>query len=162
MSLIYSLILPLVIILGSCSGMEARKVALRLKVPQELQKGALPAPGGEPLDSVAMAVVADSIRFAGFEKNASSTVESFFVTNNSNVAIRRMSVRITYRDLEGRMLHRREEDLDVELPQAETRRVSLKSFDTQKNLYYYRSNPPRKGGMPFTVDIELTAIWRCL
>lgn len=137
-------------------------MALRLKVPQTQLKDDANIQRGEELDSTAMAVVADSIRFAGFEKNASSTVESFFVTNNSNVAIRRLTVRITYRDMHGRMLHRREENIDAVLPQSETRRVSLKSFDTQKNLYYYRSNPPRRGGMPFTVEIEVISIWRCL
>ena len=82
MSLRYFPILPLLFILASCTGLEARKVALRLKVPQTQLKDDANIQRGEELDSTAMAVVADSIRFAGFEKNASSTVESFFVTNN--------------------------------------------------------------------------------
>ena len=156
------LIITTAILSVVCICTQARKVALRLKVPQSRQNEMVHLPPGEVLDSAMLVATADSIRFAGFEKNASSTVESFFVTNNSPLAIRRRTLRITCRDLQGRMLHRREEDIDLDLPQDETRRVSLKSFDLQKNLYYFRSNPPRRGGMPFTVEIEVTGIWRCL
>ncbi|MDE6010695.1 MAG: hypothetical protein K2F87_04505, partial [Muribaculaceae bacterium] len=69
-----------------------------------------------------------------------------------------LTVEIEYRDMSGRMLHRREVDLETDIPAGETRMVSIPALDRQKTMYYHRSRPPRNGGMPFDVDMTILAI----
>ena len=88
------LIITAAILSVVCICTQARKVALRLKVPQSRQNEMVHLPPGEVLDSAMLVATADSIRFAGFEKNASSTVESLFLSNNTTQANRRKTIRI--------------------------------------------------------------------
>lgn len=113
-----------------------------------------------PMDSVDFAESAPKFSFAGFDKNASSLKETFYVSNDSQLSIRALDITIIYRDMSGRMLHKRSENIKLSLPAGETRMVTISAFDRQQNLYYHKSRPPRKGGMPFRVEIFLEALYR--
>lgn len=145
----------------------ARKVRLSLKAPVVEQKSSDKSrklmPKTEELDSIRVAQLADSITFAGFDKPLQSTRETFFVTNNTPIPIAWIALDITYLDMDGRMLHRREVRIDIDLPQGETRLASVKSFDLQKSLYYHRSHTSKRStAIPFTVEIAVRGIGRRL
>jgi hypothetical protein len=115
--------------------------------------------GALQLDSIGLEAMRDVISFAGFDKPASSRRETFHVVNGSDLHITALRLRITYSDLQGRMLHRRELTLPIDIPQGETRMADIATFDRQNTLYYHKSRPPRKGGMPFGVEISLLGVW---
>lgn len=135
--------------------MPAKKVRLSHRTPEKEVHGRRNPDAVRQIDPRILSAERDSIRFAGFDKNASSDVETFFISNNASFHIAWVKVRITYRDMDDRMLHRRDEYINVNIPRNETRMASLKAFDRQNNLYYYKSRPPRSGGMPFRVEIYL-------
>ena len=158
-----SVMISLICILAaSVLSSEARKVRLSLKTPKEVPMESVSRPKSERIDSLALAELADSISFAGFDKTAPSSKEYFFIVNDSPWPLSWIKIRLTYRDMSGRMLHRREESLIIDLPQKETRIVTIPTFDKQKSLYYYKSRAPRNGGMPFQVEIDLLEAGRPL
>ena len=110
-------------------------------------------------DSVALDSIAPLILFSGYDKPAAGNYETFHVTNNSPRHINSLTVTFTYTDLDGRMLHRRQEPINVAIPPGETRQVRLKSFDLQHSYYYHRSSPPaRRSATPYRVSLTLTSL----
>lgn len=102
--------------------------------------------------------IASKIRFYGFDKTVSSTLESFFIVNGLEDKISALDIDIMYLDSEGRMLHNRSVTLECDLPAGETRRYDIKSWDTQKSFYFHQSVKPRRQATPFYVKMELKAI----
>ncbi|MDE5924158.1 MAG: hypothetical protein K2G75_02435 [Muribaculaceae bacterium] len=133
----------------------AKKQSLKLKNPGAAKREIHPNLQPLEIDSTAIAAIADSIVFAGFDHPATSRKETFLVTNNSPLTLINPKVRITYTDLDDRMLHAREEELKLEIPPGETRQAVITAFDPQSTLYYYKSKAPRNGGQPFKVSIIL-------
>lgn len=152
----------LVLLLGTLHmPAHAKKQNLRLKsekVSAPLSEKNISFEGNQA-DSVMLEHVRNLIKFRGFDKNASSARETFYVINESDIDILAISLVIQYLDMSGRMLHRREETIPVNIPAGETRMVTLRSIDTQRSLYYHKSKPPRKGGMPFEVAIYLDKLY---
>lgn len=101
---------------------------------------------------------ARKIVFAGYDKQASSSEESFFISNKGERQIKELRLRITYLDMEGRMLHQRDEELKIEIPAGETRKADIKSFDKQHSFYHIESNKPRNRATPFRTKIEILRI----
>jgi hypothetical protein len=95
------------------------------------------------------------ITFSGFDKPATSLKESFFVVNNTDCTLAGMKLEIEYLTTDGRQLHKRELDLKCDIPSGETRKIDVKSWDTQKSFRYYKSAESRKSAMPFKVKITL-------
>lgn len=94
---------------------------------------------------------------SGFEKTLRATRESMFVTNRSGAPVAGFTLEITYRDLHGRMLHRAVRTVGSIIPDGETRRVDIPTFDRQ-NLFYYRlTEPPQRASQatPFDVTIKV-------
>lgn len=154
--------LLLTLSLSFLSGFEndcvAKKVKYNLKTPKQTQKTTAPAQRTAPLDSITTIEVAPLLKFSGYDKAASSNKESFFITNNSQYPIHALEIELVYTNLEGRMIHKRSELINADIPQGETRACSIKTFDFQKSLYYKKSTPPRYGGMPFDVSIKIISI----
>lgn len=98
------------------------------------------------------------IKFYGFDKTLSSNVESFFIVNPTDLTITHLSLTLTYNDLKGRLLHRRDVDIDCEVPPGETRRIDTKTWDSQKAFYYHRSAKPKRQASPFDVSIRLKSV----
>ncbi len=109
-------------------------------------------------DSTEINLLKRNITFSGYDKSASSAYESLCITNSSDRAISEIILDITYTDLSGRMIHRREVTQSIEIPPGETRTISFRHYDRQKTLYFKRSTPPRKGGMPYDIKIRLKDI----
>ncbi|MCH5224655.1 MAG: hypothetical protein J1D77_01600 [Muribaculaceae bacterium] len=97
--------------------------------------------------------------FAGYDKEPNSNIESFILINKSGNTITGYEVRIDYLDMQGRMLHSRVVKEPCEVPPHETRRLDIKSWDTQRTYYYYLGNAPRKVATPYQVNFTPLTFW---
>ncbi|MDE5567878.1 MAG: hypothetical protein K2J12_05495 [Muribaculaceae bacterium] len=109
-------------------------------------------------DTVATAADSLLFTFSGYEKTLRSAKETFFVTNRSDSTVDRLEVAITYKDMKGRVLDRRQVGIDLEVPAGETRRADIRSWDRQNVFYYHLSPMPRSShATPYRVSIVLVA-----
>ncbi|MDE7427313.1 MAG: hypothetical protein K2M79_05890 [Muribaculaceae bacterium] len=94
---------------------------------------------------------------SGFDKLLNARKESFFITNTGSECVHEVTITVTYLDTDGRMLHKAQHSLTLDLPVGETRRVQIPSFDTQGVFYYYLSDVPRtrRAATPFKVKITV-------
>lgn len=108
-------------------------------------------------DTLFTAADSTAFTFNGYEKALRSSRESFFVTNNTDSLVDRLSLELLYMDMQGRMLDRRTVDIDLEVKPGETRKADIRSWDNQKVMYYYRSPRPRGGSQatPYRLRIHL-------
>lgn len=110
-------------------------------------------------DSIFLRRLEKELRFSGFDKKASSTQESFFLSNESNVKILGVKIEVTYLSMAGQMLHRfMSPMIDCDIPSGETRRLDFKTWDGQKSFYYYKSERPRNSATPFKVLLKLVEV----
>lgn len=99
-----------------------------------------------------------AIRFYGFDKTVTSTVESFFIVNGLKDDIKGMEIQVTYFDMQGRQLHKRIVNIVCDIPAGETKRTDTKSWDTQKSFYFHQSVKPKRQATPFTVKLDLISL----
>ena len=109
-------------------------------------------------DSI-LGIKLNSITFSGFDKEVNSSRESFLVTNGSEIILTGIEIRIDYLDMEGRMLHSNIVREKCHIPAGETRRIDIKSWDTQHTYYYHLGNEPKKVATPFNVKITPIFFW---
>lgn len=102
--------------------------------------------------------IAERIRFSGFDKTPSSNKESFFITNSTDSTLLGVSVEIEYTDLNGRELHRRNMDIECDIPSSDTRRVDIPTWDLQHAFRHYRCAATRRPTTPFKVRITLLSV----
>lgn len=96
------------------------------------------------------------IRLSGYDKPLNSRKESLFVSNRTEREITAVEIRITYKDMQQRMLHETEKLLRTDIPPGETRRVEFPSWDRQNSFYYYKGRQPRVGNVtPYRVDCSV-------
>lgn len=100
-----------------------------------------------------------SISFVGYDKEPNSNRESFLMVNPTDFCVTGFKVRIDYLDMKGRMLHSREIAEPCFIPDKETRRVDIKTWDTQHTYYYYLGNVPKKVATPFQVRFTPLSYW---
>lgn len=144
---------------------EARKIRTKNSIPKSTAKPEGEAGHDRPSvislesDSVDFSCrIVPAIRFYGFDKTVTSGVESFFISNGLDKAIRGMEIEIIYYDMKGRQLHRRTVSIDCDIPPGETMRTDIKSWDTQKSFYFHQSVKPRRQATPFDVRIDLRSV----
>ena len=92
--------------------------------------------------------------FSGYDKEATSSRESFIVSNPSEKILTGFKVKINYLDMQGRMLHSRIVEESCIVPPGESRRIDIKSWDTQHVFYYHLGNEPRRVATPFQVEFK--------
>ena len=147
--------------------LHARKIKTRHSLPKNKEKTSK-ADSPQHSDSI-ISLTTDSliftekirpaIRFYGFDKTLGSTMESFFISNGLDYEIKGMEIQITYSDMKGRQLHKRNVSLECVIPPKETMRTDIKSWDTQKSFYFHQSAKPKRQATPFTAKIELISIF---
>ena len=144
------------IILASSFPSEAKKISYRFsaKESKEEKKGKQTA-GSFRVD-VSEASSDDKyhlgqISFSGFDKKLNSGSESFFVTNRTDRTMTVIMLEIEYLTPDGRQLHKQFHEVKCHIPPGETRKVDIKSWDTQHSFYYVKSAPAKASGSPFTV-----------
>lgn len=99
-------------------------------------------------DSVPEGVNPNAISIKGYTKKASDSKEAFFVTNRTDRTISQIKIRLRYTTLTGEQLHERVATVNVTLRAGETRLVTIKSWDIQRQFYYYAGTKPRKKHRP--------------
>lgn len=107
-------------------------------------------------DSAAVAAVDQhAITLRGFTKRASDAKESFLVTNNTDHRISAIRITLRYTTIGGDMIHERTIAVPIMLNPGETQLATVKTFDTQRQFYYYAGQKPRKAATPFQVAYRL-------
>ena len=142
---------------------EARKIRTKHSIPKEAKN----KPAGEGMehsDCRTVSLSSDSIafcdsilpliRFYGFDKTVTSSIESFFISNGLQDTLTGLEVEITYSDMKGRQLHKRSVHVDCDIPAGETKRIDIKSWDTQKSFYFHKSIKPKRQATPFDVTLR--------
>lgn len=162
--MVISILLLLLFIWPSAN---ARKIKTKHAIPKQSEKS-IKANSQEFSDSI-ISLSTDSItfsekilpaiRFSGFDKTVASTQESFFISNGLDDSITGMEITITYFDMKGRQLHKRDVNIDIDIPPHETMRTDIKSWDTQKSFYFHQSAKPKRQATPFNVKITLIALY---
>lgn len=89
----------------------------------------------------------------GYEKAQQSVKESFFVTNHTDRTIISLAFSISYYNERGEMLHSRTETVRCDIPSAETRKIEIKTWDSQK-LWYYIGSHARHNDFSNPYDIR--------
>ncbi|MDE6121955.1 MAG: hypothetical protein K2F76_01830, partial [Duncaniella dubosii] len=79
------------------------------------------------------AVSQTDVRLSGYDKPLNSRKESLFISNNTEREITAVEIRMTYKDMQGRMFHETERLLRADIPAGATRRVEFPSWDTQNS-----------------------------
>lgn len=98
-------------------------------------------------------------RFAGYDKEVNSNIESFILINDSGKDLAGFKLRIDYLDMSDRKLHTRDIEEKCNIPAGETRRLDIKSWDLQHTYYYYLGNKPRKVATPYKVSFSPVSFW---
>ena len=150
------LIIILAAALLAMTPMMARKRATTRKLrPTETSVSAQsPSPA---LDSIAPAP--GSIGIYGYDKPLQASRESIFVTNDTDLDIQAIKLRITYLDSSGRQLHEVSRRIPADIPSRSTRKIDFPSWDTQKSFYYKDSRRPRNSAVPYDVRIATEMIY---
>lgn len=161
----YRLILLLSFMIFFAPGNEisGRKVKTTHKIEKknDITKGSKMGSGSKradngktlPVDNDSVMFDPKNISFSGYDKTASSSKESFLITNKNTQAIEAVEVSITYLDMKGRMLHARNIRVSCYVPAGETRKADIDSWDTQKTYYYHLGPKPKKVATPYKVKI---------
>lgn len=163
-------IMLLLLSLPTCQLSEARKVSTKLSAPKadsykekETEVNALLSQFSNNLtvlteDSTEFAGIARGISFIAYDKKTSASKETFFVENGTDESIDEIAVRINYYNTSGKLIHSNDEVIKGVFPAGETRKVDIKSWDTQKSFHYIHSTPSKKGSTPYTVSIRVLAV----
>lgn len=106
-------------------------------------------------DSTKLIIFADSVKFAGYDKPANASRETFHVINSSQGYIKKAGITINYLDLQDRMLHSRDVSVYCNTPAGETRLVSIPTWDVQHTFFYYLGPEPKRIATPYKVEITL-------
>lgn len=100
------------------------------------------------------------VSISGYDKPLRTSRESVFMTNNDSSAIMSLSFTIGYFDMQGRMIHKAQHRLNVDIPPYETRQLTFPSWDRQQSFYYHRSTPPRRvSATPYEVKISVDTLF---
>lgn len=141
---------------------EAKKIGFRFpaKESKEEKKEKLTAGSFKiDLSSETEGDYADKIIFSGFDKKLNSSSESFFITNNTDRVLTEVEVSIEYLTPDGRQLHKSFHEVKCDIPAGETRKIDIKSWDSQHSFYYVKSAPSRGTGSPFIVRFSPVACY---
>lgn len=99
------------------------------------------------------------ISLAGYDKPLTASRETIHATNHfKDSTISSVSLLIVYLDYQNRELHRRQVDLNIDLPAGQTQLISFPTWDLQRSFYYQKSTRPRRAAAPYDVKISLLSI----
>lgn len=149
LSVVFRLLLAVVIgilLFPATEKTDARRINTRIVKPKAVKKSS-----AERLLIVSFADSLRKINFTGYDKPAGSTYETFFVSNNNDVPMRKLALDIEYLTPDSLQLHRRSVSLECDVPAGETRMVSVRSWDRQNSFHYVRSKDSRKGTQGYVV-----------
>lgn len=151
------ILLSFVLMTGAIQGVECKKVTTKVKAPKSRVSKTDEKRKRTAKDKDRFSEVVKKMTFTGYDKKGSSTTETFFVTNGSEVPLKSFELEISYFTPEGKQLHKRVVEIKEELPAGETRKIDLKSWDGQKNFHYVKSEAGKNGSAPYTVRFKIVS-----
>jgi hypothetical protein len=145
--------LPLVIAaLVAFSAASQRTTRRNLRAADTAVAAETSAPAMRPI----VAPSAEVFRISGYDKPLRSRRETFFASNlDGGGRISRVAVTITYLDASGRMLHSRNVSVPCDIPEGETRNLSIPSWDSQQSFYFVRSTVPSRAQQATPYDVKI-------
>lgn len=93
----------------------------------------------------------------GYDKPATSRTESFFINNSTDCVLTAINLDIEYLSEDSVQLHKRFVPVKCEIPAGETRKIDIKSWDTQRAFRYVDSPATRRPATPYFVRISPVA-----
>lgn len=132
----------------------SKKVSTRVTPP----KGYSPNPKNlrtYPYNKSEFETVTEKLAFLAYDKKAGAGSETFFVDNGSKVTLNAIELEISYFTTSDKLIHKRTVELSQNFPANETRKVDIKSWDTQRSFHYINSVPSTKGSTPYTVKFRV-------
>lgn len=102
-----------------------------------------------------------AVTFSGYDKTVDSNSETFFATNHllPDSTLTAIFITLTYTDMQGRMLHKADKKIDVEIPSGETRHITIAAWDKNHVFHYHASpTPTRRQSSPYKVKISATGV----
>lgn len=151
-----TIIIAILSLIISGFAVDGKKTTIKLKTPVEkTSKGATKYESISREEGDTSAWAGDSVIFTGYDKKATANRESVFVINRTGRNIIMLRAILTYFDMKGRLLHKRQETIYSKIPAGETRKIDISTWDTQKSFYYISSGAPRRQATPYTVKITL-------
>lgn len=136
----------------------AGRVTTRLKAPSRTTLESENRLRTYPEHKTDFEEVVENVTFIAYDKKASSDKETFFVDNGSDKSLDSIELEITYYTPDGRQIHKRTVFLNQSFPAKESRKVDIKSWDTQRSFHYINSVPSTKGSAPYTVRFKILSI----
>ena len=137
----------------SVAAQKQRTTRKNLSVGKNAVTGRKTSPGDT------LTVTSGLITVSGYEKPLRSNRESAMFTNNSDRTVCGLMLDISYSDMKGRELHRRNVKLECDIPPRATRQIYWPSWDRQFTFYYHRSPKPRRGlATPYSVKCDVDTI----
>lgn len=134
---------------------EAKKVSTRFTAPTLEKNEAGYKLKTYPHHETEFERVSEHLTFMAYDKKAGSDKETFFVDNGSRTGLTSLEVEISYFNSEGKLIHKREVEINQLFPPKETRKVDISSWDRQKSYHYINSVPSTKGSTPYTVRFKV-------
>ena len=153
-SRVYKIFVVLALMLSACLITTARTRTTQ----KGLQAGTQPVNVivTDTLDCDTTLIDSHDIAINGYNKRASDSRETFFITNNTTHRISNLKILLRYYTVnDHRMLHQREVTIGQEFKPGETRQVSVTAWDRQHLFYFYAGPKPRKSSTPYSVAYRL-------
>ena len=139
------------------SSIEAQIKDVSAQSAHQKQSAELPPP--LPIDTILTPEVPFTplaVSMHGYDKALNDAHESFLLRNETQrYRISRVLLKLVYTTESGVELHRREEYVECDLQPGATQVVTIKSFDKNKNYYYYTTPPKRASGTPYRVKYNI-------
>ena len=142
-------------IFTALSGADARKVSTRLRAPESSKSKISSSLKTYPHHATEFERVSENLTFMAYDKRAGADKETFFVDNGSSSDLSLIEVEISYFNVAGKQIHKRTVELSQTFPAKETRKVDIKTWDTQKSFHYINSTASSKGSTPYTVRFKV-------
>lgn len=149
-----SILLASAILFGSAASFP-KKITTHIKAPKEMIEHDTVKLRTYPYHKTEFEKVNDFLTFMAYDKRAGADKETFFIDNGSQENLSELEIEITYYNTAGKEIHKRTVEISQAFPAKETRKVDVKSWDTQKSYHYVNSVPSSKGSTPYTVKFKV-------
>lgn len=103
----------------------------------------------------------EAVLLSGYEKPLRSLRETVHVSNLDSVrSIRALIVSASYLDVDSAQVHKRDVEIQCDIPAGETRMVVFRSWDIQNRFYYIDGPKPRtqSSAYPFSVRMDVAGV----
>lgn len=153
--MVRAVFIMLLISIASALPTEAKKIYTKLKAPAANISTQDTRIKVYPHQRSKFDLVEQKLIFIAYDKRAGADKETFFVENGSESNLSKIEIEIKYFVNGDKQIHSQTVELKGPFPAKETRKVDIKSWDTQKSYHYINSTSSQKGSTPYTVRFRI-------